>query len=120
MDTRLFGIQQCDQVRAARRWLDTRGLSYVFVDFKEEAPTEFLLQEWLKHLPFDSLINKRGRTWRTLPEDHRRQIIDQPSALELMLSQPLVIKRPVLVTPDDKLAVGFSDGLYTGLFPQVT
>lgn len=118
METRLFGIQQCDQVRAARRWLDSCGLSYVFIDFKKEAPTEPLIQEWLKHLPFDSLLNKRGRTWRTLPEDRRRQIIDQPSALELMLSHPLVIKRPVLVTPDEKLAVGFSDSLYTSLFPQ--
>jgi arsenate reductase len=118
METRLFGIQQCDQVRAARRWLDSRGLTYVFIDFKKEAPTEPLIQEWLKHLPFDSLLNKRGRTWRTLPEDRRRQIIDQPSALELMLGHPLVIKRPVLVTPDEKLAVGFSDSLYTSLFPQ--
>ncbi len=118
METRLFGIQQCDQVRAARRWLDSRGLGYVFIDFKKEAPTEPLIQEWLKHLPFDSLLNKRGRTWRTLPEDHRRQIIDQPSALELMLTHPLVIKRPVLVTPDEKLAVGFSGSLYTSLFPQ--
>ena len=118
MDTRLFGITQCDQVRAARKWLDSRGLPYFFVDFKKEAPTESLIQEWLKHLPFDSLINKRGRTWRTLPEDHRRQIIDQPSALELILSQPLVIKRPVLVTRDDKLAVGFSDSLYASLFSQ--
>lgn len=118
MDTRLFGIQQCDQVRAARRWLDARGLSYAFIDFKKQAPTEELLQEWLKHLPFDSLLNKRGRTWRMLAEDQRRQIIDQPSALELMLSQPLVIKRPVLVTHDDQLAVGFSDSLYTSIFPE--
>jgi arsenate reductase len=111
----LYGIIQCDQVRVARRWLKTHGVSYTFVDLRVTPPSESVLLDWLKHIPFDSLINRRGKTWRELPEDRRRQLVDQGSAVDLMMAFPLVIKRPVLRW-EDQLAVGFSDPLYSGLF----
>lgn len=111
----VYGITQCDQVRGARRWLKDRGLAYTFVDLKATPPSQDTLLQWLKHIPFDSLVNRRGKTWRSLPEDRRRQVVDQGSALDLMLEFPLVIKRPVLLWRD-QIAVGFSDALYSGLF----
>lgn len=111
----VFGISQCDQVRGARRWLKDHGLAYSFVDLKEAPPSRAVLLTWLKHIPFDSLLNRRGKTWRSLPEDRRRAVVDQGSAVELMLELPLVIKRPVVLWKD-QIAVGFSDALYAGLF----
>lgn len=111
----VFGITQCDQVRGARRWLKDHGLAYGFVDLKAAPPSREVLLEWLKHLPFDSLLNRRGKTWRSLPEEQRRAVVDQGSAVELMLAFPLVIKRPVVLWKD-QIAVGFSDALYAGLF----
>lgn len=115
----VFGISQCDQVRGARRWLKNRGLAYSFIDLKVEPPSRETLLDWLKHLPFDSLLNRRGKTWRSLPEEHRRAVVDQGSAVELMLAFPLVIKRPVVLWKD-QIAVGFSDALYAGLFETAT
>jgi arsenate reductase len=111
----VFGITQCDQVRGARRWLKDHGLAYSFVDLKAAPPSREVLLEWLKHIPFDSLMNRRGKTWRSLPEERRRAVVDQGSAVELMLELPLVIKRPVVLWKD-QIAVGFSDALYAGLF----
>lgn len=111
----VFGITQCDQVRGARRWLKNHGLAYSFIDLKAAPPSREVLLDWLKHLPFDSLLNRRGKTWRSLPEEHRRAVVDQGSAVELMLAFPLVIKRPVVLWKD-QIAVGFSDALYAGLF----
>jgi arsenate reductase len=111
----VFGITQCDQVRSARRWLKNHGLAYSFIDLKAAPPSREVLLDWLKHLPFDSLLNRRGKTWRSLPEEHRRAVVDQGSAVELMLAFPLVIKRPVVLWKD-QIAVGFSDALYAGLF----
>ena len=110
----IYGIGQCDQVRGARRWLKTHGLEYSFIDLRATPPSETTLLDWLKHSPFDSLINRRGKTWRELPEERRRQVVDQGSAVDLMMEFPLVIKRPVL-SWQDQLAVGFSDPLYSGL-----
>lgn len=85
------------------------------MDFKKQPPDRELISQWLKHLPYDSLLNTRGTTWRKLDESVRKSIVDQASAVELMLTQPSVIKRPVLEW-SDQLAVGFSDSLYQGFF----
>ena len=92
----VYGIAQCDQVRGARRWLKTHGLEYTFVDLRTTPPSESILLDWLKHIPFDSLVNRRGKTWRALPDERRRQVVDQGSAVDLMMEFPLVIKRTVL------------------------
>jgi arsenate reductase len=115
----VYGITQCDQVRGARRWLKAHGVSYSFVDLKTTPPSQDTLLHWLKHIPFDSLLNRRGKTWRSLPEDRRKGVVDQGSAVDLMLEFPLVIKRPVVVW-EDQIAVGFSDPLYCGLFQPVS
>lgn len=112
---RLYGLANCDTVRKARRWLSDHQVEVSFVDFKKQPPDRDLISQWLKHLPYDSLLNTRGTTWRKLDELVKKSIVDQASAVELMLAQPSVIKRPVLEW-SDQLAVGFSDSLYQGLF----
>jgi arsenate reductase len=112
---RLYGLANCDTVRKARRWLSDHQVEVSFVDFKKQPPDRDLISQWLKHLPYDSLLNTRGTTWRKLDELVKKSIVDQASAVELMLAQPSVIKRPVLEW-SDQLAVGFSDSLYQGFF----
>lgn len=112
---RLYGLASCDTVRKARRWLADHQVQVNFVDFKKQPPDRELLLQWLKHLPYDSLLNTRGTTWRKLDETIKKSIVDQASAMDLMLAQPSVIKRPVLEW-SDQLAVGFSDSLYQGFF----
>ena len=112
---RLYGLTNCDTVRKARRWLADHQVQVSFIDFKKQPPDRELLVQWLKHLPYDSLLNTRGTTWRKLDETLKKSIVDQASAIDLMLAQPSVIKRPVLEW-SDQLAVGFSDSLYQGFF----
>ncbi len=113
---RLYGIPNCDQVRAARAWLKTHGREPEFIDFKKVGLTASTLDRWLTHLPWDALLNRRGMTWRQLDPAVRAQIVDQGSAAELMLALPLLIKRPVLEV-GEKISVGFSEPLYRNLFP---
>lgn len=111
----LYGLTNCDTVRKARRWLLDHQVSITFVDFKKQPPDRELLLRWLKHLPYDSLVNTRGTTWRKLDEASRKAMVDQASAVELLLAHPTLIKRPVLEW-QSQLAVGFSDTLYEGFF----
>ena len=46
-----------------------------------------------------------------------RENLDQSQAVKLMLEQPTLIKRPVLVR-NDSVAVGFNDQLYSQFFSQ--
>jgi arsenate reductase len=60
----LYGIVNCDQVKKARVWLAQAGREVTFHDFKKEPPSKALLDQWLKQLPWDQLVNRRGTTWR--------------------------------------------------------
>ncbi|MEZ5650619.1 MAG: ArsC family reductase [Burkholderiaceae bacterium] len=107
----VYGIANCDQVRKARRLLDARGISYRFHDFRRDGLSEQILADWMRHLPWNALLNRRGRSWRELDDGARRAVVDERSAREAMLESPLLIKRPVLVAGDHVL-VGFSTETY--------
>jgi len=117
MDAVVYGIDTCDQVRKARAWLRAQGVAVRFHDFRADGLDEALLSRWMGHLPWDSLLNRRGLTWRQLEASRKAMIVDQSSATELMLELPTVIKRPVLEA-GDRIVVGFSEPIYRNLFPE--
>ncbi len=110
----LYGIPNCDTVRKARRWLADRGVDYRFHDVRKDGLKPQLLRNWAASAGWDTLLNRRGTTWRQLPEA-TRTAIDAERALQLMLEQPTLIKRPVLEL-QDHIEVGFSADRYQSLF----
>ena len=117
MTTILYGIPNCDQVKKARTWLDVHAVTYVFHDFKKAGIHPDLIDTWLKDVAWDVLINRKGTTWRALPEQRKAAIIDAKSAMELMLESPSIIKRPVLCSAN-RTQVGFSEELYQQVFKK--
>ncbi len=115
MTINLYGIPNCDTVKKARTWLSNNGSDFVFHDFKKDGITRELIAGWLRDVPWDVLVNRKGTTWRNLSDDRKASIIDAASATELMLESPSVIKRPVLVK-NKKATVGFSADLYQQIF----
>ena len=115
---KLFGIPNCNTVKNARLWLDTRGVVFVFHDFKKNGVSPELLDEWLKQVSWDKLVNRAGMTWRGLSDDTKAQITDPTSAKALMLEKPSVIKRPVLVKDDNIIQLGFNEATYQIAFPK--
>lgn len=103
----VFGISNCDQVRKTLAWLRAQSTEFAFHDFRADGLSRETLMGWCRHLPWTALLNKRGQTWRSLPEAQRRAAVDQDSAIELMLAHPTLVKRPV-VEIDDDLLLGFS------------
>ncbi|MFC1602469.1 ArsC family reductase [Pseudomonadota bacterium] len=110
----LYGIPNCDTVRKARRWLDAHEINYQFHNFRKEGLTELLLQNWVTELGWETLINRRGTSWRKLPEQERDGI-NQSTAIQLMLENPTLIKRPILDVGTSR-HVGFSEAQYQELF----
>ncbi|MGF6273087.1 arsenate reductase [Massilia sp. UYP11] len=115
MTTTLYGIPNCDTVKKARTWLLENGHDFTFHDFKKQGLSRELVQGWLKDLDWETLVNRKGMTWRNLPDERKAQINDADSAIALMLENPSVIKRPVLqgVGP---ASVGFSADQYASKF----
>ena len=108
--TTLYGIKNCDTVKKARGWLTAQGIDYRFHDFKTDGLSAELLEKLESTLGWETLLNKRGTTWRKLAED-QREGMDRDKALGLMLAQPSLIKRPVLET-GGKFLIGFTPDYY--------
>lgn len=102
----IYGISNCDTVKKARKWLDEQGISYEFHDFKKEGLDEARLKDWENAVGWELLLNRRGTTWRKLPEEVRDTIGAQ-SAHDIMLENHSIIKRPV-VEHDGSVFVGFN------------
>ena len=94
---KIYGIPNCNSVKKTRVWLEARDIGYQFHDFKKSGIDAATLRKWLKIIPLDVLINKKGTTWRGL-SDAEKVMADAPeTAIELMMSKTSVIKRPVVV-----------------------
>ncbi len=110
----LYGIPNCDTVKKARKWLEANGVDYTFHDFRKDGLTKKQVQSWAKQVGWETLLNRRGTSWRKLPEADRENIT-AARAVTLMSSNPTLIKRPVLDL-GDTLHVGFSLDHYSELF----
>ena len=115
MKTTLYGIPNCDTVKKARTWLTDNGHEFSFHDFKKQGLSRELVNGWLAQLDWETLVNRKGMTWRKLSDERKAQIVDKASAAELMLENPSVIKRPVLEGAGP-LNVGFSADQYRAIF----
>ena len=108
---KVYGIVNCSTVKAARAWIDKRKLAYDFVDFKKTPPTNELLERWCKAFGWETVLNRRGTTWRLLPPSTQAKVKDEKSAIALMLDRPTVIKRPVVENGSPRL-IGFDEAQY--------
>lgn len=109
----LYGIPNCDTMKKARAWLHAHGVDYRFHDYKREGLDETRLRAWVAELGWEALVNRRGTTWRKLPEDVREGM-DSEAAIRIMLETPSIIRRPVLDTGEVRHA-GFSETDYERL-----
>ena len=105
MSIDLYGIPNCDTVKKARVWLEQRGRDYTFHDYKKEGADPAKLSAWSDAAGWEALLNRRGTTFRGLP-DADKAGIDRAKALHLMQDNPSLIKRPVVEHPGG-LLVGF-------------
>ncbi|MCR5865337.1 MAG: ArsC family reductase [Aquincola tertiaricarbonis] len=107
MTITLYGIPNCDTVKKARDWLERHDVPYQFHDFKKAGVPADRLAHWLQAAGWDTLLNRKGTTWRKLDDDTRAAAVDAASASRLMVAQPSVIKRPVVEWADGTVTVGF-------------
>ena len=110
----LYGLQNCDSCRKARRWLDGHDVGYRFRDIRADAPGRKKIAQWCGKTGWQTLLNRRSTSWRSLP-DQRKQDLDSHRAIELMNDNPTLIRRPVLEF-GDRLFVGFDADAYAAEF----
>jgi arsenate reductase len=110
----MYGIPNCDTIKKARTWLDGHKIEYAFHDYKKAGIDKTLLEDWVKQVGWETLLNRAGTTFRKLPDADKDGLTGK-KAIALMLAQPSMIKRPVLERKG-KITVGFKPDEYAKLF----
>ncbi|MBD1220855.1 arsenate reductase [Acinetobacter seifertii] len=112
---KIYGIKNCNSMKKAFDALQAKGLSYEFHDYKKQGIDADTLKIWLKEIGQDTVLNKKGTTWRKLSEDEQtRALSSEDHLIEALIAQPSLIKRPVLQTSTGFL-VGFDETAYQNL-----
>ncbi len=112
----VYGIPNCDTVKRARAWLDDHGFAFRFHDFKKDGVPETSLDGWLEAPGWEALVNRRGTTWRRLDDATREAVVDAPSARQVLLANPSLIKRPVVDWGRNAPTVGFDAAQWATLY----
>jgi arsenate reductase (glutaredoxin) len=111
----VYGIKNCNTVKSALDWLKKNNVKFEFHDYKSKGITEAKLKDWCKQVGWESLVNKRGTTWRKLEEADQKKVTNEKNAIELMLEKTSVIKRPLIEKDGKVLALGFDEAVYSDL-----
>jgi arsenate reductase len=101
----LYGIKNCNTVKNAINWLNSKKVSFEFHDYKSKGITGW-----------ENLVNKRGTTWRQLDDATQKKVISEKAAIALMLDKTSVIKRPLAEDNGKVVALGFDESVYNDVF----
>ncbi|MCW8526402.1 Spx/MgsR family RNA polymerase-binding regulatory protein [Acinetobacter baumannii] len=112
---KIYSIKNCNSMKKAFDALQAKGLSYEFHDYKKQGIDADTLKIWLKEIGQDTVLNKKGTTWKKLSEEEQtRALSSEDHLIEALIAQPSLIKRPVLQTSKGFL-VGFDETAYQNL-----
>jgi len=107
---KIYGIKNCDTMKKVRAWLDAHEITYAFHDYKIAGIAAEILENWVRQLGWEAVLNRAGTTFRNLP-DASKANLNASAAIALMQAQPGMIKRPILEWPGGVIA-GFKAEIY--------
>jgi arsenate reductase (glutaredoxin) len=112
----VYGIKNCNTVKSALDWLKKNNIDFDFHDYKAKGVTDAQLHTWVKEVGWESLVNKRGTTWRQLDPSVQAKVTSANSAIALMREKTSVIKRPLIEKNGKVVALGFDENEYKKIF----
>lgn len=103
----VYGIKNCNTVKKALDWLNAHRVEFDFHDYKAKGISEAKLRTWSRQVGWDSLLNRKGTTWRQLDDEVKAKITNQVAAVRLMAEKPTVIRRPLIEEEGKVVMLGF-------------
>jgi arsenate reductase len=115
-DMIVYGIKNCDTVKKSLQWMKGKNIAFEFHDYKAKGISEKKMKEWSKQVSWESLLNKKGTTWRQLDDSVKAKITNESAAIALMMEKTSIIKRPLIEKDDKVLVLGFDEKEYLKKF----
>lgn len=107
---------KCTTCQKARKWLDENQIEYTFRDIKIDNPTLEELSEWYRKsgLPLKKFFNTSGLLYKSLDLKNKLPAMSDSEMLQLLASDGMLVKRPLLVG-EDFVLVGFTESEWNTL-----
>ena len=101
---------KCTTCQKARKWLDDNGVKYTERHIKDDNPTAAELKTWQKQsgLPLRKFFNTSGLQYKVLGLKDKLPTMSDEEQFELLASDGMLVKRPILVG-DGFVLVGFKE-----------
>lgn len=105
-----YWYPKCGTCRNAKKWLDANHISYEEVHIVENPPSREQLQGFYQKSGLDlkKFFNTSGQKYRELGMKDRMKSATDDELLELLTSDGMLIKRPIL-TNGENVTVGFKE-----------
>lgn len=102
----LYAKKSCTQCKKAITWLNKKGIPYQLKDIVHEPPPRSLLEKVIKAENIYASLNQRSTTYRENHLGKRRTTKNE--AIRLMLKDPNLIKRPLIIK-ENRAYQGFDE-----------
>ncbi len=113
-----YGLPYCDATKLAMDWFNARHIAFTLHDYKTKGITEPVLRRWCDQKGWETIFNKRSTTWRALSPEVQAAVTNQQKAIEIMLANTSIIKRPVIELDEKVMAVGVNEKEYAKVFGE--
>ena len=100
----------CTPCKKAKAWLQGKGLEFTARHIKEENPTAEELTLWQEKsgLELKKFFNTSGLVYKDLGLKDKLPTMSREEQLDLLASNGMLVKRPIVVT-EDAVLVGFKE-----------
>ena len=107
---KVYCYPRCTTCKKAVKWLEENGIDYEYRHIVEETPSKEDIKKYYKEsgLPLKRFFNTSGNVYKELNLKEKLAEMSEDEQFELLASNGMVLKRPLLVGKDFVL-VGFKE-----------
>lgn len=109
-----YEYKKCTTCRKGKKYLEDKGIDLEVIDMVEEPPSEYELKDIVSkadNYEIDDFFNTRGKVFKDLGLKEKLDTMSFDEKIELLSSDGMLIKRPMLVT-DSAVVLGFKEEQY--------
>lgn len=106
----LLWYPKCSTCQKAKKWLEVNHISFEERHIVEQVPTKEELEKWIKQsgLEIKKFFNTSGLKYKELNVKEKLPSMSDKEKIELLASNGMLIKRPLLIN-EDVILVGFKE-----------
>lgn len=115
---KFYWYPKCSTCRKAKAWLEQTGVDFETIDLVQDTPSADTFEKWItgSEQPVRKFFNTSGMKYRELGLKDKMADLSVKEASELLASDGMLVKRPLLIKNDQFLLNGFKDTTYERTF----